>query len=279
MDHEVEDKGLNILVAVKAFPFSESAVRLAVSIVQSSGGRITLLATEPNRASFFKPEKYLERYQAMIHPYPVAFCVRKGDPNEEFSKEASSNNYDLAILGERPENLLLKYIFSRRAEKVLNRISCPILIAGQRGRSLRRFLVCEGGKSTKLLPTLTGKLAPLTRTAEKVLVLHVMSQISAAPSVDSWELTAEVNDLIQKHTPEGDQLNFDLSALHAIGVNAAVRVRHGVVVEEIESTAEEEDIDVIVMGAPRASGWQRYLLDSPIHEIVLNNQRAVLLVG
>lgn len=279
MDHRVEGRSLKILVAVKPPPLSESTVKLAVSILQFTGGRITLLSAQPKGKKPSNREDYFEYYTALIHPYPVELRFCNGDPSEEISNEAAADNYDLVVLGKRPENLVLKYLFSRRAENVLNHISCPVLIASQQCRPLRRFLVCEGGRSTKLLPALTDRLAALTCAAEKVIVLHVMSQFSAAPDSGAWELSAEADDLIQMHTPEGEQLNYDLSTLHAIGVNASVKVRHGIVVEEIQSEAEKEDVDVIVMGAPRAIGLQRFLLDSPIHEIILKNQRTVMLVG
>jgi nucleotide-binding universal stress UspA family protein len=279
MDYETEEPGLHILVAVKETPLSEPPVRIAVSIIQLTGGKITLFIAAPEGKKSFRPGINLDRYAEMLYPYPVNSCIRQGDPNEEISKEAASNDYDLVILGERPENILLKFIFSRNAERVINEIYCPVLIASQSSRPLRRFLVCEGGRSTRLLPTLTGRLASLTRTAERVLVLHVMSQLSASPGATGWELSAGAEDLIQQHTPEGDQLDYDLSALHSLGLNASVKVRHGVVVEEILSVAEEEDVDVIVMGAPRTVGWQRFLLDSPIHKIILQSQRTVMIVG
>lgn len=279
MNPKREEDGLHILVAVKDAPSSDSQVRLAISILKLTGGRITLFMGVPEGQKPSQPGVNLDRYAEMIDPYPMNFCFRQGRPHEEIAKEASSSDYDLAIIGERPENILLKYIFSRNAEKVITETACPVLISSHHTRPLRRILVCEGGQSTRLLPSLTGRLAPLTRAAEKVEILHVMSQISASPEVLGWELSAEADDLIHQHTPEGGQLEQDLDALHSLGVDALVKVRHGVVVEEILSEAEAGDFDIIVMGAPLAVGWQRYLLDDPIHKIILQSQRPVMVVG
>ena len=61
-------------------------------------------------------------------------------------------------------------------------------------------------------------------------------------------------------------------------MNVIVKVRHGVVVEEILSEAEQGDHDVIVLGSPRVTGFQRYLVDDPIHKIYLHSRRPVIVV-
>jgi len=72
---------------------------------------------------------------------------------------------------------------------------------------------------------------------------------------------------------------MNLGVLKQFEVDLSVKVRHGVVVEEILEEAEAGDFDVIVMGMPQVSGWQRYLVDDPIHKVILHGDRPVLVVG
>ncbi len=279
MEFAQENKGLHILVAVNDSVITEGPVKLAYSIVQMTGGRITLFMAVPEGQKILEPSVNLDHYAALVDPLAVNFCIRHGSPNEEIAKEASSSDYDLAIIGEKPENILLKYIFSRTAEKVIYDIPCPVLIASHQIRLLRRFLICEGGHSTSIFPELSKRLAPLMRAADQIEILHVMSQITASPEINGWELKADAEDLIDQHTPEGRQLDEDLKTLQKLGVNASAKVRHGVVVEEILAEARENDFDLIVLGMPQAVGWRRFLLDDPIHKIILQSQRPVMVVG
>lgn len=276
---EQEKQGLHILVAVKGVKISESPVRLAVSVLRSTGGRATLFMPTPEGQRRSQVDAILERYAAIFDPYPVDFCIRPGRVFEEIAKEAACGDYDLAIIGQRPENLLLKYLFTHAAGRAIYGMTCPVLIASGPQRPLRRFLVCEGGRSTKILPALTGRLTPLTSKVDKILILHVMSQITASPGIRGWELRADAEELIDHHTPEGERLEYDLSALHQLQVDVSVKVRHGVVVEEILAEAESGDFDLIVLGVPQVTGWQRFLLDNPVHKIILNSPRPVMVVG
>jgi nucleotide-binding universal stress UspA family protein len=272
------ENGLHILVAVKGVAYSENTARLTASIIGETGGRMTLLRVILDEQRQTLAQADLERFAEMITPHSVETLVRVGQASVEISAEAASGKYDLVVIGERPENILLKRLFARTAEKVIRSAACPVLIARQRTSPLKRLLICEGGQSTRLLPALTGKLAPLTLTAEKIVVLHVMSQMTALPGIRGWELRADAVELIYQHTPEGMRLEYDQEVFKQLNVPVEVKVRHGLVVDEIISEAEAQDFDVIVMGMPEVTGLQRYLVDDPVHKILLHGTRPVLVV-
>jgi nucleotide-binding universal stress UspA family protein len=278
MSKEKSKSGLHILVAVKGVTFSENTARLTASIIDATGGKMTLLRVILDEQRLAQAQVDLERFAELITPNPVRTLVRIGQASVEISAEAASGEYDLVVIGERPENTLLKRLFARTAEKVIRSAACPVLIARQRTNALKRLLICEGGQSTRLLPALTGKLAPLMLAAEKIVILHVMSQMTALPGIRGWELRADADELIDQHTPEGIRLEYDQEVLKQLNVPVEVKVRHGLVVDEIISEAEAQDFDVIVMGMPAVTGLQRYLVDDPVHKILLHGTRPVLVV-
>jgi nucleotide-binding universal stress UspA family protein len=111
-----------------------------------------------------------------------------------------------------------------------------------------------------------------------MMVLHVMSQIAAAPGVPGWELRADANELIQKHTPEGSLLEDDLARLAQLNVRLEAKVRHGLVVREILAEARSGDYDLVAIGAHRNKGWERYLLDDLAHDIIRHAEWPLLVV-
>jgi nucleotide-binding universal stress UspA family protein len=113
---------------------------------------------------------------------------------------------------------------------------------------------------------------------DELTVLHVMSQIAAAPGIPGWELRADAQELIHKHTPEGSLLESDLARLAQLNVRLAAKVRHGLVVREILAESRSGDYDLVVIGAHQGKGWERYLLDDLAHEIISFADRPLLVV-
>lgn len=142
------------------------------------------------------------------------------------------------------------------------------------------FLVCEGGQDPRLLAILTGRLAPLLQTATEIELLHIMSQMTAAPGVRGWELRAGAREHIERHTREGELLEHDLDLLEQLDVDlkVKVKVRHGVVVDEILDEARQGSFDLIVIGAHQVTGWQRLLSADHAHEIILRGELPLLVV-
>jgi nucleotide-binding universal stress UspA family protein len=70
----------------------------------------------------------------------------------------------------------------------------------------------------------------------------------------------------------------DLRLLSRHGIHPTAKVRHGLVVDEIISEARTGDYDLVVIGAHREQGWQRFLLDDLAHKILAQMDRPVLVV-
>lgn len=108
--------------------------------------------------------------------------------------------------------------------RVIAQISCPILVAKGRSGHLGRVLLCDSAFVTpNLLARLTEHFPLLLDVADEVTVLHVMSQISAAPDVADSQLHAGALELMRKETPEGEALAHDLSELAQSDLVAARR--------------------------------------------------------
>ncbi|MFW6183088.1 MAG: universal stress protein, partial [Chloroflexota bacterium] len=70
----------------------------------------------------------------------------------------------------------------------------------------------------------------------------------------------------------------DLELLEKSPAHSEPKVRHGRVVDEILAESQCDDYDLIVIGARRAHGWQRLLLDDIAHQVIRDAQRPVLVM-
>jgi nucleotide-binding universal stress UspA family protein len=270
---------MRILIATGGASHSDVAVRLGGILHQKTGGTITLLTVIKHETERTQAEAILVRAKTLITTMPVTQTrIRIGRPAEEIVREAQRGGCDLIIVGERSQHGLARQLLAPTAERVIGHMPCPVLIARGQPRPLRRVLVCEGGRDPSLLNRLLNRLSLLLKHADELTVLHVMSQIAAAPGIPGWELRADAQELMQKHTPEGSLLEDDLARLTKLNVRLEAKVRHGLVVREILAEARHGDYDLVVIGAHQGRGWERYLLDDLAHEIISFADRPLLVI-
>jgi nucleotide-binding universal stress UspA family protein len=163
-------------------------------------------------------------------------------------------------------------------ERILANIPCPILLSRGATRPFHRILVCKSGREPSLLSALLAQLGALFNQIDDVTVLHVMSQIAAAPGIAGWELRADAEELIEKQTPEGNLLEDELAQLDQVDVEPTAKIRHGLVVEEILTEAQSGDYDLVVIGAHPGEGWEHFLLDDLAKEIIIKVERPLLVM-
>ena len=123
-------------------------------------------------------------------------------------------------------------------------------------------LFCEGGadQDSHLRKLLEQWDQYLSRDLD-VTVFHVLSQMSAGPGVQGWQLRADAEEIIEKETPEGNVLKQDLEILSRHNVNAKAKVRHGLVLDEIKAEIQEGQYDLVIIGAHPKNLWRDLLLE------------------
>lgn len=270
---------MRILTTTGGAPHSDSAIRLAAYLAETTGASIVLLTIIKTESTRVQAEAILTRATALLaSTIEVQRKVRLGQPAGQIVREAREGNYDLLILGERVHHGLTRHILAPTAERVLEQMPCPVLIARGQARPLKRLLLCESGRDPSLLNRFMSQLKPLLVAADALTLLHVMSQMAAGPGVPGWELRADAEELMEEHTPEGRLLEGDLKRLKQLGMHLEARVRHGLVVQEILEEARTGDYDLVVIGAHQRKGWERFLLDDLAQAIVDHADRPILVV-
>lgn len=271
---------MKILIATGGSSHSEKALRLGAQIVQHANEMPMVLTVIRREADRLLAEAILQRAQYVVTDVaPIETRVRIGQPAEQIIAEAREGGYDLVIVGERRSHTFKARVLGSTAVHVVEHAACPVIIAKGQIRPIQRILLCESGALIpSLLSRFTAQLADILMGEEEITVLHVMSQITAWPGVPDQQLRASAEELIQVHAPEGEALASDLQVLSHPGIHAQAKVRHGSVVEEILAESEENEYDLVVIGAHREAGWQRVLLEDIAHDIIKRVDRPLLVV-
>jgi nucleotide-binding universal stress UspA family protein len=271
---------VKILIATGGSSHSEKALHLGALLIRCADDTPAVLTVARRKQDQSAAEAILQRTQFLLADVPcIETRIRYGQPAEQIVAEAREGGFGLIILGERQSHTLKARMLGSTALHVVEHAACPVLIAKGDIRPIRRILLCESGAIVpSLLSRYTAQLADTLLGEEEITVLHVMSQITAWPGVPDEDLQASAEELIEEHSPEGQWLASDLAELSHPGIHAQAKVRHGGVVEEILAESEENDYDLVVIGAHRDAGWQRVLLADIARELIKRLERPVLVV-
>ena len=272
---------MRVLIATDGLAHSDVAAHLGSRISQFTGSIPTVLTVIRRKADQAQADATLSHTFSLMTPDvgDVHTRIRMGHPAEEIVHEAAEGKYDLIIMGRRPAHKLLKRFLGSTSERVIEQAPCPVIIAKEKVRSFRRFLVCDSGaESPSLLNRFTEQLAELLTKDTEVTILHVMSQMSAGPGVKGWQLRASAEELMQANTPEGYLFNQDIQVLERLNIHTIPKVRHGLVVDEILNEAQNGDYDLVVIGVHKGERWQLLLLDNLAYQIITLADRPVLVL-
>lgn len=221
----------------------------------------------------------LETLGAELHAAGVEYepKTRRGHAAEQILDEAAEWQADLIVIGQLGRRGLTRFIMGGTATRIVQYARCSVLLVKGQRSALQKILVCTAGGEPGLRDVeVAGQLAAQTQAA--VTVLHVMSQVALTEKTYLPELEALADDLIAQHTREGLHLETALNTLKSAGVSCAVKVRHGLVVDEIVAEARDGNYDLLVIGAHLARGLTRWLLDDVTAHVLEETQLPVLVV-
>lgn len=272
---------MRILIAVHESSSTEKILRFSAQLLRHASEPPAILTVIKDEAERPRAEEYLVEASSVpgFNVTRPETRVRSGNAAQEIIHEAQEGAYNLVVVGMSESSRLSDRLLGSTALRVAEQAHCPVMVVKGEVRPIRRILLCDSGaESPSPLGRFTVQLAESVEGEEEITVLHVMSQISAGPGVRGSQLRAAADELIQGETPEGRLLQRDLQALDQPGIHPSPKVRHGMVVDEILAEAKSGAYDLVVIGAHRSKGWQRYLLDDLAHKLIVQLDRPVLVI-
>jgi len=273
---------MRILIAVGRTLHATSAVLWGALLARDLSEQPTVLRAVRRQDLQAAAEQVLSEAVAFLRQYvPAAETrIRVGHPAEEIVKEAEEGKYDLLVIGERQfQTFQTRFLLRATTERVVEHAPCPVVVAKGRIKPVRRILLCEGIRDDEtLVKRFVQQLPPLLTLNPTVAIVHVMSQISVAPARSGDLLLATAEQLIERSTSEGRRLFRDKALLERQGIPPLLKVRHGLVVDEIVAEARTGAYDLLVIGAHRGEGWRRILLDDITRQVLVQAELPVLVV-
>jgi nucleotide-binding universal stress UspA family protein len=270
---------MKILICSDGMPAADNATRLGALLAGPSRAETTLLgiAEKPRDESSLRDALEAQAQSLRAHGVAPEIVVLAGEPIRQILKQTSTINYDLVVIGARRTGATGLYWRSEKTYEVIKAIPPPVLVAIGQCDRLKRFLVCTGGKKfIEEAVQLTGKFAAATTAS--VTLLHIMAEPPAIYA-DLVRLEEDVDRLLASKSELGVNLLRQKKELEAMGVPAEVRVRHGIVIDQVFAEAGEGNYDLIVTGSSQTRGLLRHYIMGDLTRSILNHANCPVLVA
>jgi nucleotide-binding universal stress UspA family protein len=270
---------MTILICSDGTPEGESATRLGGILAGPLRATTTLLGIAEQGEDEATLRAALEREAQALRSAGVSLeiVVDTGEPVRKIVDQTAKTKYDLVIIGARRTGSIEPYSRSEKTYELIKSISPPVLVAIGEWAQLKRFLVCTGGKEfIEEAVQLTGKLAAALNAL--VTLLHVMAEPPAIYA-DLVQMEEDVERLLESKSELGINLRRQKQDLEKMNVLAKVRIRHGLVVEQVFAEAREQSYDLIVTGSSQARGLVRHYIMGDLTRSILNHATCPVLVA
>jgi nucleotide-binding universal stress UspA family protein len=270
---------MKILICSDGMPASENAIELAALLAGALKAEITLLGIAEKLSDEHPLQEALEKQAQSLRTQNARphIVVRAGNPVREILDQTSKTNYDLVLVGARWTGATGHYWRSEKTYEVIKAIRPPVLVAIGECKHLRRFLVCTGGKEfIEQAVQFTGKLAAALNAS--VTLLHVMAE-PPAMYADLVRLEENVDQLLESKSELGTNLRRQKRELERLGVSAKVRLRHGIVIDQVFEEVSLGDYDLIVTGTSQARGLLGHYIMGDLTRRILNRANCPVLVA
>lgn len=270
---------MKILICSDGTSSADKAVDLGALLARPMQAEITLLGIAETAEQERPLRDALQARAQSLREGAISAdtVVQSGEPVVQIVDQTSKSSYDLVVVGARWTGATGHYWRSAKTYEVIKAIQPPVLVAIGERKHLARFLVCTGGKEfIEHAVQFTGKLAAAVRAS--VTLLHVMAE-PPAMYADLVRMEENVDQLLESHSELGTNLRRQKRQLERLGVTAEVRVRHGIVIDEVMGEVDEGKYDLVVTGTSQARGLLRHYIMGDVTRSILNRANVPVLVA
>lgn len=273
----------NVLVVNDSVTGCDDALAQAVSLARRNGARLTIMSVQPEgpfsaRAGGETAKRLHTLARSVAHSgvLDVHTTVAAGTTFTEVIREVVAKGHDVVIISAKAGRAVKDVFFGLTAQLLTQKCPCPVWVM-KPGKTLAH---------TKILVALDARLKP-SESALNVKLMEMATSLAARDNaelhvVHAWELNANDTATIWSGT-SGDQRRevFDRNVAQHRGaltgfldactlprVETHLHLPQSRPVPAISQVAEENGIDLIVMGASAQVGGTRLLLRNATQSIL-----------
>lgn len=263
---------LKLLIYIDASAASQHAVEYIAQITGEEDVAVTLLTAGDDRV---RGADLFSRMASKLSATSMRHVHRTEAGDSALLAEAHAGDYDLAVFGPMRERWS-RWMRLRARTSLSAQLPISSLLVRGTARSISRVLICAGGDKTIVADAhLTARLA--RRVGAVATVLHVLSQMPMVYGMHTPDERA-TEAFAATGAPEVANMTQAVDVLRGSGVQAEIKVRLGLVIEEIVGELQAGAYDLLVVGAHRSQSLVERLLLEDVSEDLLGQSPVPVLV-
>ena len=271
---------MRMLVCSVGSKRSRVTTRFAASVARAVAADVTLLGLAGKERKAEKLARVLGKLgeELASSGLVVDVQVRLGSAEEIAIEETESGDYDIVAIGALARRRSLKGLLDSVARRIIERARVSVLVVKGNREALKRVLICASGTEQGRVVVRAG--ADLAcRAGAQSTVLHVVDTMPAMyAGLDQMEET--LAELLQSDSEKSRELKWAARTVEIECEAPELKLRRGVVADEILREGLAGDYDIIVVGSSRAAGGLvRVLMGDLTGELVGRAKIPVLVVG
>jgi nucleotide-binding universal stress UspA family protein len=270
---------MKILVCTDGSERGQKTMALAAMIALPLQAATTILGISEEEKDEHRLRQTLVRAVEEFQMRGIATepIVRHGDPVGEIVGRVEELSPDLVIIGADKKKATGPLALSRKAYSIVADIAVPVLLVPAIRLQLKRFLICSGGSS--YIDNAVRFAAGLAKGLGATITLLNVAPEVPAMHAGVMERQESAEALLGSSSALGRNLRSEKEILEQAGVSVDVRIRHGIVLEQIFQEIEERDHDLIVVGSfPITRGLRHYMIGNLTRKIVNRSGRPIMVV-
>jgi nucleotide-binding universal stress UspA family protein len=255
-------------------------LRYAAKVAEALEADITLLgvADEPRMVADLEQVMQEVADDLVSKGLPVSVVVEIGSAEAIVMDEIARTPYDLVAIGALGQRRSRRAFFDSVAMRIVEQARSSVLLIKGNQRDLSHLLICTSGTEIGHLAVQAG--AALSCGAEaQATVLHVVDAMPAMyTGLEQMEET--LAELLESESDRARELKWAARVISEECKVSDLKLRRGIVADEILLEAQEGNYDLIVLGSSRsANGLLRILLGDLSRQIMDRANRPVLVVS
>lgn len=269
---------MQILLYVDGSNNSQWALHVALALIRHFDTQLTLMI--PDAGADTDPAWLTAAREQLTAATAgdVREVSQPGTAEEAILAELAAHTYDLVLLAPAGRRGLSRLLHGSRVAQVVRQSNTSVLVARAPLTEIRRMLVSVGGTRQSLeMVEIAAQWAQAL--GAQATLLHIVSQLPLFFQGLTAEEGHHTSDELLAIEPESRAvLQEAVDMLQQVGVFDRLLLREGLVEQRVLATLEEEETDLLVLGANAASGVNRLLLDDLCERLVQKSTVTTLVV-
>ena len=270
---------MNMLLCSIGSKKRKTTLRYGATLAKALSAEVTLLGVMDKKRKSSRLELIMNTIARELTDdgLSVEMRIEIGNAEEALLAESERETYDLIAMGALGGKRSRRTLVSSVARRLLERTESSVLVIKGNRTEISRVLVCSSGTEHGRLAVQTGATIACLVGAQATL-LHVLDPIPAMyTGLERMEET--LSEFLSTDTEPAHELKWGAQVLKAECGIAQLKIRRGLVADEILREGERGEYDLIVLGSSRyPNGLVRIAMGNVAHELVSHAHRPVLVV-